>query len=146
MTNEAISLLVNPSEVDVGALSDWRWLLVGSFRPLAMTRFGDWFIERPGGDVEFLDTLEGGLRPVASSVEAWRALLHTAEGRELLMAEMVELMASKGVVPGPGECYGFRVAPILGGGLGSENVQIYSLPVYLAIQGQLHRQLQANKG
>ena len=145
MTPTRVELLTDVSAIDsAAALADWAWLLKGSFRPLALTRFCDWFIERPDGSVEFLDMLEGTLRRIAPSLAEWHAMLDTIEGRELLLAEMVELMYEKGAVLRPGECFGYRVPPIAGGAIDSANVTTYKVEFYASVQGQLHSQLRAN--
>ncbi|RKG51584.1 DUF1851 domain-containing protein [Corallococcus sp. AB011P] len=123
-------------------LADWAWLVDGPCYPLAATLFGDAFLLRPSGEVQLLDALEGNLKTVAPSLKEFEALLKSEQGRELLMAQMAELLWNKEVRPQPDECYGYQVPPIFGGSLGSENIRVFSRLVYMSIQGQLHRQAQ----
>jgi hypothetical protein len=42
-----------------------------------------------------------------SRQELDRLLKQTPEGRELLMADLCELLWNRGLRPGPGQCYGY---------------------------------------
>jgi hypothetical protein len=136
------SLLVQPPHASwERCFRDWDWLLHGPFRPVAFTLFGDALIERPGGEVLLLDALEGELRPVVASRRELDAFLRMEEGRELLLADMAEVLWEQGVRPEPHQCYGYKLPPVLGGGLGLENIQLFDREIYMSLQGQLHRQL-----
>jgi len=122
-------------------LADWSWLLPARVRPIAATRFGDCLLEVPNGEVLFLDLLEGTAGVVVTKRDELDALLKTKQGRELLSADMVELLWGRGVQPGDAECYGYKLPPVLGGSVGSDNVRLWSRALYVALQGQLHRQV-----
>jgi hypothetical protein len=123
-------------------LSDWSWLLGDVFSVIAGTKFGDWFILRPDGHVDLLDALEGELREVASSYEEFTRLINTRERQEeWLLSLLVLTLHEQGVIPGPGQCYAFKVPPILGGKADSSNVEVMSLTVWVSLCGQLHREI-----
>jgi hypothetical protein len=123
-------------------LADWKWLLQGQYRVVAGTKFGDWFIERPNGAVEILDATDGSLRQLAESTAAFRASINTqARQEEWLLSLLVLSLHEKGVIPGPGQCYGFKIPLILGGKAITDNVQVMDLVVWVSLCGQLHEQL-----
>ena len=138
-------LLIEDAGMDHAALlEDWRWLLTGRFSVVVGTKFGDWFIERPDGRVEMLDTIEGAVRPVASSREEFQILINTPALREeWLLCELVSTLHEKGIVPGPGQCYAFRIPPVLGGEAVSDNVALMDIKVWMSLGGQMHKQVQA---
>lgn len=137
-------LMIEDPDLDPEALlRDWRWLLKGRFRLVAGSKFGDWFVERPDGSVEFLDAIEGTVRGLASSPREFRNLINTTEEQEeWLLSPLVLTLHEKGLVPGSGQCYGFKIPPILGGKVESDNVEVMNLAVWVSLCGQIHRQVQ----
>ncbi len=136
-------LLIEDATLDHEVLlGDWQWLLNGRFRVIAGSKFGDWFIARPDGRVELLDAMDGTLRVVAPSYQEFQRLLNTqAKQEEWLLSLLVLSLHEAGVVPGPGQCYSFRIPPALGGKATSDNVEVMDLLVWVSICGQLHQQI-----
>jgi hypothetical protein len=136
-------LLIEDSALDHKALlEDWRWLLHGPFRVIAGSKFGDWFVQRPDGRVEILDAIEGSIREVAPSHQEFQRLINRRENQEeWLLSALVVSLHEKGLVPGPGQCYGFKMPPVLGGEATSDNVEVMDLKVWVSISAQLHQQL-----
>jgi hypothetical protein len=123
-------------------LSDWRWLVPQVLSPMWVNAFGDWIFADANGGVHFLDLLEGTLTHVAKSNQAFIEMLETRDNQEhFLMREWVEICRERGLLLSDGQCYGWKVAPLLGGKLEFENIQIFDLLVYESIMGQIHRQL-----
>jgi hypothetical protein len=56
------------------------------------------------------------------------------------MPHLVELARMEKPVLGPGECYGWKVPPVLGGEADVENLEPTDLIVHHSILGQLFRQ------
>jgi hypothetical protein len=135
-------LLIATNQADgAGLLEDWRWLIVGSCRLLAVTRMGDAFVEKADGEVVFLDTLEGCLKHAAPNATVFADYLANERfDPTWFNADMVALLEEKGKHLGPGQCYSYRVPPILGGSFFSENIHIASVLVHFSIMGQLHEQ------
>src|SRR5438105_14390821 len=72
-------LTIPLNEVDAPRLLDaWRWLVTEPLRPLALTRFGDWFVTDKAGAVHRLDILEGAFEPMCASVADY----HAQKGRD----------------------------------------------------------------
>lgn len=135
-------LFLAPSDEDIQrGLDAWRWLPISELAPIAVSVFGDVFFEGPQGIV-VLDTVEGKLVQVAGDAANLVALLQSEKARDnLLFAGLVISARERGLRLGPGECYDFKVAPILGGPIAAEEVYSISLVVKLHIAGQLHDQI-----
>jgi hypothetical protein len=133
-------LTINPSSLDCDQLlADWRWLVPKELRPFLMTLFGDWFFEDRAGRVVFLDTVEGKLKEIAPSREAFLRLCMEAEKRAAwLMEDLVLLCRERGMNPGRGQCLGFKLPPVLSGPLEANNVEVSDLVVYESITAQIH--------
>ena len=136
-------LIVALASLPAGALlDDWRWLVGTPHEVLLVTAMGDAFIAGPTGKVSFLDTLEGSLQPVASSRDDFFALLETGRlNPDWFLPDIVELKSQQGLSLAPGQCYGYKLPPVLGGPLLSENVEAIDAVVHFSLSGQLHRQL-----
>jgi len=138
-------LLFEDATLDYEALlDDWRWILNGRFRVVAGTKFGDWFMERPDGQVQFLDAIDGTIREVATSTVEFRSMINTQEKQEeWLLSPLVLTLHENGVVPASGQCYGFKLPPVLGGKVESDNVEVIDLRLWVSLCGQIHRQVQS---
>jgi hypothetical protein len=122
-------------------LDDWQWLLSGSHRLLAVTRTGDAFVEKADGEVIFLDTLEGALKHAATSQTAFFKLLKAgALDPTWFNPNMVALLETRSEHLAPGQCYSYKIPPVLGGSFESANVKALSAMVHFSIMGQLHEQ------
>jgi hypothetical protein len=122
-------------------LHDWQWLLSGSLRLLAITRMGDAFVEKADGEVIFLDTLEGALKHAATNQNAFFKLLKAGElDPTWFIPNMVALLEAQSEHLAPGQCYCYKIPPILGGSLEAANVKVISAMVHFSIMGQLHEQ------
>ncbi|KPK84361.1 MAG: hypothetical protein AMJ81_05850 [Phycisphaerae bacterium SM23_33] len=123
-------------------LSDWRWLVGSRHRPVALTVFGDWFLETVDGNILFLDLVSGELKKIASNIDDFRRMCRDRENlNKWFMADFAYLCFDRGIVPGPGQCLSYRIPPILGGELCLENVEVSDLMVHESILGQIHRQV-----
>lgn len=136
-------LLIEKSKHDPARLlEDWRWLLEGTFRPIAWSKFGDCFLENASGAVQLLDVLGGELREVATSRDRFHELVNVQENQEeWLLSRLVFELHERGIIPGEGECYALKIHPALGGKIEADNVIILSMLVWSSISGQLYQQL-----
>jgi len=122
-------------------LHDWQWLLSGTHRLLAVTRMGDAFVEKTGGEVIFLDTLEGTFKHAAPNKNAFFKLLKAgALDPTWFNPNMVALLEARAEHLAPGKCYSYKIPPVLGGSFESANVEVVSAMVHFSIMGQLHEQ------
>lgn len=125
-------------------LEDWDWLVKGQFRPIIANRFGDWFLGRPDGRVEWLSMLDGELVDVAASAAEFEQSINSqTKQEEWLLSLTVFALHERGLIPGPDQCYAYKIPPALGGSFELDNVEVMDWRVYSSICGQLHRQLKA---
>ena len=123
-------------------LHDWQWLLCGSHRLLAITRMGDAFVEKADGEVIFLDTLEGALKQTAPNQNSFFKLLKAgALDPTWFNPDMVALLEARSDHLASGQCYSYKIPPVLGGSFESANVKAVSAMVHFSVMGQLHEQI-----
>lgn len=119
-------------------LDPWHFLLAGQVAPVYLSRFGDWFLRRPDGSVDELSVLEGTLRQIARTPEEFESRLNSQEWQERhLLSFLVHQLHERGLVPGPGECYGFAPHPVLSGRIDLESAVIMPAGAWQAACAQL---------
>jgi Domain of unknown function (DUF1851) len=124
------------------ALTAWSWLEVGSKEPILVSAFGDVFLRDASG-VWFLDTVQGKLERVCDTQSELQELLKSSENTaDYLMSWLVAAAEESGLTLGPGQCYDFKVPPVLGGEVALENVHVLDFVASLDIAGQIHHQVQ----
>lgn len=122
-------------------LAEWRWVVPADYTAIQMTKFGDWFFADPVGRVFLLDLIEGNLCQVASSVAEYNQLKNTSDKQtDWFLDGLVFRCDSEGLQLHEGECYGWKIHPMIGGKFEFANIQIFSLRVYQPLMGQLLRQ------
>ncbi|MGH7028524.1 T6SS immunity protein Tdi1 domain-containing protein [Brevundimonas sp.] len=115
--------------------------------PLLIGAFGDWIIGAPDGSLWSLDALEGQYKWIAeSAAEFNHAKLDEANRNLWFSADWVAIAFEQGLVPNADECLGWKDHPMIGGPFEFENIQIFSLNVYQALMGQLHKVWRAERG
>lgn len=134
-------LIIRPSIEEINAgLESWDWLDFSGLTPIVATCFGDVFFDS-GEEVLFLDTLSGKLKPICKNKAELQEILNTQEGNdEYLLGWLVDELVQSGLNLGPGECYDFKLSPILNGDIAAHNVSKMSFKVSLNISGQIHKQ------
>lgn len=137
-----IMYLIEPSHDEISqGLESWDWLPIEGKVPFSVTAFGDVFMESPEG-IWFLDTIEGSVNKVAENKEELQEILNTEEGQDhYLMSGFVENAVNEGMVLKKGQCFDFKVNPILGGPIEFENIEIQNFVVSLNVSGQIHGQV-----
>jgi hypothetical protein len=136
-------LTITPSQVDLErGLESWDWICFNDLKPILVSSFGDIFFESPTG-IQFLDTIEGKLKRIASDRSDLQKQLSTVQGEdEFLLAGLVFAARERlHLCLQPGECYDFKVPPVLSGAISPENLQKMSFVVKLNICGQIHKQV-----
>ena len=136
-------LLIPLTEIDVPhVLGHWAWLVDRPVKPLMLNRFGDWFLELPGGGVFRLDILEGTLDQLCSTVDEF----HERRVQDDALLDwfqdgMVYAVYESGLVPGRGQGFGYRAPPIIGGSMDRPNVTIVEVAGWQLFMSKLHEQL-----
>ncbi|CAK12360.1 hypothetical protein pRL120651 [Rhizobium johnstonii 3841] len=136
-------LFIEVPAVDIlRAIDGWKWLSLVGLTVIAVSAFGEVFLRDGTGAVFQIDTIEGKLSKVANSIRELTAMLQNSEARdELLFGGLVIGARNRGLILEPGECYDFKIAPILGGQMSVDEIEKLSFTVKLHIAGQLHEQV-----
>jgi hypothetical protein len=110
-------LFTEDPSLDMGRLIGlWPRTVCGGLRPIGMSAFGDIYFERPSGQVERLDVLQGGVHPVASTREEFASSMNTRQWQEEnLLSEGILLLAERGLRRSPQECFAFVPHPMFSG-------------------------------
>ena len=127
------------------ALGAWRWLLPNAHHPFAISLFGDWLLESPDGGIHLMDTLEGRVSHLAATRTHFiQAVENDDEVRDEWLLEGLALgQASRGNMLLPGQCYGFKVPPILGAPIEPENICSCEIVSYENFLGEMHEKIRA---
>lgn len=125
-------------------LSAWEWLLEDelSVSPWLMNQFGDLFFVDEAGTVSWLNVSDGELIEVAKSEEEFVERLEDEDNVEdWFHVAMIDALTEAGKALRAGECFGFKLLPILGGEYAPENVYTTSTERYWTLCGETHEQL-----
>ena len=124
-------------------LAGWSLLLPQQFTLRLVNCFCDLFVVPPDGSIHMLDVGAGSLAKVAESREDFSRRIDDGENaNNWLMLPLVDKLAAAGMHLQPGQCYGFKVLPVLGGKYTVENCAVFPLTDYLGAYGSIHEQLQ----
>jgi hypothetical protein len=122
-------------------LAGWKDALPASFTLWLVNRFGDLFVVFDDGSVHMLDVGIGQRRRIANDREHFAKLLDVGNNaNHCLMIPLVKACVAAGMVPGAGQCYGYKTPPILGGSYNASNVDIWALEAHYALLAHLYRQ------
>ena len=125
-------------------LGSWEWLLEDEMEvaPWLVSRFGDLFFVDELGIVNWLNISDGELSEVASSEAEFLELLDAEDNAsDWFLMGMVDELSEAGKALLPGQCYGFKSLPVLGGDFESNNVDVLQISDYWAFCGHIHAQL-----
>jgi hypothetical protein len=123
-------------------LSDWRWLVGDEMHLFMVSSCGDMFLSDRQGRVFWLDSGTGQLQQIACSRAEFDTLRQQQQyADQWFMPQLVGDLMASGVQLGPGQCYGYKKPPILGGEITIDNFEPTDLSVHFGILGQIHRQV-----
>ncbi len=122
-------------------LSSWRWLIGNSKLPVLLTVMGDAFVQdTEDGSVHLLSVGPGTIEKVADSFDEFREIL---SDRTFVMDHFVPSLVvdlrDAGSILEPGQLYGFKVPPILGGEYVLENLEPTDIAVHFELTGQIYQ-------
>ncbi len=123
-------------------LDNWRWLIgPTAYKVHRVTAMGSLLLLDPAGEIFFLDRTGAWIKPVAPTLEQFDALFESTDNRHLLLwAFFVRELQKRGMELKPGQCYGWKIPPVLGGEPSYENVEPTDVAVHVSLQGQVHEQ------
>lgn len=123
-------------------LADWSWLLPPKFTLWLVNRFADLFIVLPDNSVHMLDVGGGELKKVASSRDEFGEQLDDADvANNWFMIPLVDELISRGITIQPGQCYSYKIPPVLGGDYKVDNIFVLGIPEHCAAYASIHSQL-----
>lgn len=127
------------------ALSSWAWLDgLDGMTPALTSVFGDVFLQGQDGSFSFLDTVGGRLDRIWSDAAALQADINDPKAQdEYLMIGLARSADATGLAPGDGQVLSFKVPPILGGALDTQNLELADFVVAVNVAGQIHEQVKA---
>lgn len=124
------------------ALASWAWLVPSDFTLWLVNRFADLFLVLPDGTVHMLDVGCGTLTKVAESRDDFAIKIDEDDNaNQWLMIPLVDRMVAAGIVLNPGQCYAFKILPVLGGDYTVANAAPLSVQDYLGAMGSIQEQL-----
>ncbi len=131
---------INLNETDRDELiSEWRWAVPYSLKLVSVTKFGDCFFQSEDDEIVFLDTLDGSLSNLGKGDLSAQEFFELS--KEQLSKDWTDLCEERGMLLDAGQCYGWKIHPLMGGAFAFENIALFSLRVYLSITGHLVRQI-----
>jgi hypothetical protein len=135
--------LIDPDSIDwSAALAGWSWLIPAEFTLWLVNRLCDLFIVTDDGSVHMLDIGAGTLKRLAANRDEFCRLIDEGNNaNEWLAIPLVDRLVASGLLLEPGQCYGFKVPPVLGGRYEVENCGPLSIPDYLGAYGSIHERL-----
>jgi hypothetical protein len=127
---------------------DWADLLSGytdvfpaSFTVWLVNRLGDVIAVFEDGSVHLLDTGNCIIERVAASRDEFIELVDVGDNAEnWLMISLVDRCVKADIKLSEGQCYGFKVPPILGGKYELENIEPTYLSVHYSFLADMFRQ------
>jgi len=124
-------------------VEDWRWLVGEQRLPILLTALGDAFLQDlTDGSVHLLSTGPGTIHQVATTVDELMTMLNDkAFVVENFVPRVVVELRNRGQTLAPGQIYGYKVPPVLGGEYATENLEPTDIRIHFSILGQTHRQV-----
>jgi len=140
---EIADYLIDQTGIDwAEVMADWAWLLPASYTLWMVNRFGDSILVMEDGTVHMLDIGAGTLKQLARDREAFCVDVDTGSNADYwLLISLVDKCVSAGLVLKPGQCYGFKLAPVFDGKYTVENTEVCDLEVNFSLLAQIHRQI-----
>lgn len=122
----------------------WSWLVPEPWEPIVCSMVAGVFLEMPIGEVLWLDTGTGLLKPVASSRGQFEETVRSSPDLvdEWFLPPLVERLQAAGKKPEAGECYGFTILPVFAEGkYDVENMFVVPVQEQFVGLADVHRQL-----
>ena len=123
-------------------LEEWHWLLTPRFSIWLFTRAGDLFITLPNGSIHMLEVGSGELSRVADSRDdACAKIDQPGVADKWPRIPVIDQLVASGCVLGPGQCYSYKILPVLGGSYKAEERVLLPIREHFGAWGSLHRQI-----
>ncbi len=132
----------DPAKSDA-LLNDWRWLVGDGVQLVVVSALGDLFLRDGRGHILWLDVGAARLTQVAESSEEFKRLMQQTEhANEWFVPQLVGDLIVSGKRLTAGQCYSYKVPPMLSGKMEVDNFEPTDLLVHCSMFGQIGRQIQ----
>lgn len=124
-------------------LQEWKWLVQGSYRLLALNPFGDLFLEDPNGGVCRLDVTSAEFRRIADSkIDFTNAADESVKKKEWFLEDLAWLAEQKGCRPAKCQCIGYKIPVVFEESANMpDNLYVADLYEFVAFMGDVHGQM-----
>lgn len=124
-------------------LHDWRWLVGNDVQVVVVSALGDLFLRDGEGRIHWLDVGAARLSQAAESAEEFKRLLQQPDNAdEWFVPQLIGDLIVSGKQLADGQCYSYKVPPMLSGKMELSNFEPTDLLVHCSMFGQLGRQMQ----
>jgi hypothetical protein len=136
-------LLVDPDHLQgLDLLEGWRWKTGAGARTVGVSLTGRLFFVAEDGSVQELDPARARVVIIAATQAGWRqALQDPATRADMFEEETARALTRALGPPGPLECFGYVLAPLVGGDESPMNRELMELVVHFSELGQVARQV-----
>jgi hypothetical protein len=122
-------------------LSGWSDALPTSFSVWLVNRFGDVFATFEDGSIHMLDVGIGAVKRMADNRDHFADQIDVGDNaNNWLMIPLVDQCVAAGITLADNQCYGFKIAPVLGGQYSIENIEPTDLSVHYSVLADIFRQ------
>lgn len=142
ITWNELTVRFDTSKSDV-LLADWHWLTGNDVELVVVSSLGDLFLRDAQGHILWLDIGAARLTQVAESAEEFKRLMQQTEHtNEWFVPQLIGDLILSGKLLAPGQCYSYKIPPMLSGKMELENFEPADLLVHCSMFGQVGRCIQ----
>lgn len=123
-------------------LEPWYWKLPDSFNIWMVNKLGDLIVVLEDNKIYFFDIAAGTLELIAEDQDDFVEKINQGDNADQWLGiALVDECEEAGMSLTENQCYGYRVAPVLGGEFTASNLEPTDLLVHYSILGQIHEQI-----
>ena len=122
-------------------LSDWRWLVGDDVQVVVVSALGDLFLRDGEGRILWLDVGAARVTQAAESADECKRLMQQPDhADEWFVPQLIGDLIVSGKQLADGQCYSYKVPPMLSGKMELSNFEPTDLLVHCSMFGQIGRQ------
>ena len=141
LTLKELTKDINSVDID-DILSCWHWIIGDMKEVHTISCLGDIFFIGKDNGIYWLQCDCGELIKIADSSDEFQELLHEEENYdEWLLPQLVEELISEGKILQNNQVYSYKVMPIIGGEVSTENIEPTDISIHFAFCGQICEQV-----
>ena len=142
ITWNELTIGFDPSMGDA-LLENWRWLVGTDVQLVLVSALGDLFLSDTEGRILWLDVGAARVTQVAESSDEFKRLMQqTDHANEWFVPQLIGDLIVSGKHLTPGQCYSYKLPPMLNGKMELSNFDPTDLLLHCSIFGQIGQQTQ----